>query len=191
MAEAAHDITALLHAYSAGDPALLDRIMPLVYDQLHALARQYMHRERPGHTLRTTALVHEAYLHMAGSETSFEDRAHFLAIAATTMRHILVNHAKAAQRIKRGGPGNGFTAINIEDVLSVQADPADILDLNEALDRLARRDERMARVVEMHYFGGLSYDESATVLAVSARTVNRELRLAKAWLRKALVVESA
>jgi RNA polymerase sigma factor (TIGR02999 family) len=194
MPDAGSDITVLLRAYSAGDPGVLDRILPLVYEQLRGLAHQYMRRERPGHTLHTTDLVHEAYLQMARADTSFEDRAHFMAIAAMTMRHILVNHAKASQRVKRGGPRAGLETISIEEALLVQTEldlPVGILDLNEALDRLAQQDERMAKVVEMHYFGGMSYDESAAALMVSARTVNRDLRFAKAWLRQTLTAAQA
>jgi RNA polymerase sigma factor (TIGR02999 family) len=114
--------------------------MPLVYEQFRGRARQYMRRERPDHMLYTTDLVPEAYLQMARNDTSFEDCAHFMAIAAMTMRHILVNHAKAAQRVKRGGLKKVLATINVDEALLVQSDPADILDLNEALDRFAQRE---------------------------------------------------
>ena len=182
------DITALLHARGTGDVDAIDRIMPLVYAQLHGLAAQYMRREHKGHTLRTTALVHEAYLRLVSSDISFQDRAHFLAIAATTMRRILVDHARASHSIKRG---SGATKITLDTeseamALLVQTAPDEILDLNRALDRLAQQDERKAKLLEMYYFGGLSCDESAIVLAVSVTTVNRDLKMARAWLQQAL-----
>lgn len=188
MPDAGSDITALLRARSAGDRDAVDLITPLVYAQLHELAAQYMRRERPGHTLRTTALVHEAYLRLVSSDVSFQDRAHFLAIAATTMRHILIDHARTAHSSKRGG---GAAKIVLEsnetaEALLVQSAPEAILDLNRALEQLARQDERKAKLLEMYYFGGLSCDESAAVLMVSVATVNRDLRIARAWLQQTL-----
>jgi RNA polymerase sigma factor (TIGR02999 family) len=187
--EPGHDVTRLLHAWRAGDPAALDQLMPLVYSQLHALARRYMRQEDPGHTLNTTALVHEAYLRLFHSEISVEDRAHFFALAARTMRRVLVDHARAAQRQKRGG--KDARRLPMEDAESeasflASAREPDILDLDAALERLSKQDERKGRLMEMVYFAGLNCDEAAAVLAVSVATVNRDLRFARAWLRNEL-----
>jgi len=177
-------ITALLRAWRGGERAALDRLIPLVYDELRRLAGRAMRHERTDHTLQTTALLHEAYLRMLGADVEWEDRAHFYAVAAQTMRRILVDHARARGRNKRGG---GDVRIPLEE--SVAAGPsrsADVIALDEALSRLSSLDERKAKAVELHYFGGLTYDEIARVLGVSAATVDRELRLAKAWLYKEL-----
>jgi RNA polymerase sigma factor (TIGR02999 family) len=177
-------ITALLRAWRGGERDALDRLIPLVYDELRRLAGRAMRHERTDHTLQTTALLHEAYLRMLGADVEWEDRAHFYAVAAQTMRRILVDHARARGRNKRGG---GDVRIPLEE--SVAAAPsrsADVIALDEALSRLSSLDERKAKAVELHYFGGLTYDEIARVLGVSAATVDRELRLAKAWLYKEL-----
>jgi RNA polymerase sigma factor (TIGR02999 family) len=176
----AHTVTRLLSAARAGDGASVELLLPLVYDELHRLAAQQMRGEGVGHTLQPTALVHEAFLRLAGAPLDVADRAHFFALAATTMRRVLVDHAKARRRGKRGG---GAPALPLEEALHVAASPGDdVLALDESLERLAGRDARKARVVELHYFGGLNYDEIAATLGISAATVDRDLRFAQAWL---------
>jgi RNA polymerase sigma factor (TIGR02999 family) len=174
------EVSRLLLAWRAGDSAALERLLPLVYEALHALAARYMRGERPDHTLQTTALIHEAYLRLCGADVAWEGRVHFLAVAAQTMRRILVDHARARGRAKRGG---GEPPIQLDDSQAASPGrPDDLLLLDEALGRLLALDERKARAVELHYFGGLTYDETAEALGVSAATVDRELRMAKAWL---------
>jgi RNA polymerase sigma-70 factor, ECF subfamily len=178
------EISRLLLASKGGDETALARLMPLVYDQLHVLARKRLQGERTGHTLQTTALIHEAYLRLVGSDVGWEGRVHFFAVAAQTMRRILVDHARSRGRDKRGG---GAVPVTLEDVAIVPPEPSDdLVALDEALERLSALDPRKARVVELHYFGGLSYDETATAIGVSAATVDRELRMAKAWLYREL-----
>jgi RNA polymerase sigma factor (TIGR02999 family) len=177
-------ITALLRAWREGERDALDRLVPLVYDELRRLAGRAMQRERTDHTLQTTALLHEAYLRMLGADVEWEDRAHFYAVAAQTMRRILVDHARARGRDKRGG---GSVRVPLEEGLAqAAASTPDVVALDEALSRLSTLDERKAKAVELHYFGGLTYDETARVLGVSPATVDRELRLAKAWLYREL-----
>lgn len=177
-------VTLLLGAWRRGDAQALNELTPLVYRHLHRLARGAMRGERPGHTLQTTALVHEAFLGLAGAKVDWADRAHFFAIAAQQMRRILVNHAEARRAAKRGG---GAEHLPLEDALHVAGAPsAEINEVDEALRRLAAIDERKAQVLEMHYFAGMTYDEIAAVLGVSASTVDGELRFAKAWLRSQL-----
>ncbi|MBX3605755.1 MAG: sigma-70 family RNA polymerase sigma factor [Piscinibacter sp.] len=176
-----NDVTLLLAAWRRGDSAALDALTPLVYRELHRLARSAMRGERPGHTLQTTALVHEAYLGLAGAQVDWVDRAHFFAIAARQMRRILVNHGEAHRAAKRGG---GQAPLPLDEALDVVGTPsAEITDLDDALRRLEAVDERKASVLEMHYFGGLTYDEIGAVLGLSASTIDTELRFAKAWLR--------
>lgn len=178
-------ITGILHAWRAGDVSALDQLMPLVYHHLHAMAAQQMRREGPGHTLTATALVHEAYLRLCSADVSWQDRAHFYAIAARTMRRILVDHARGARRKKRG---DGAQMLSIEDAgqdaaLTTAPLPIDILDLDTALNRLSRLDERKGRLMEMVYFGGLNSEEAAHVLSISVATIHRELRFSRAWLQ--------
>lgn len=176
-------VSELLLTWRNGDRGALDRLVPLVHDELRRLAEQCMRGERPGHTLQPTALVHEAYLRLIGSEIAWQDRAHFFAVAATTMRRVLVDHARAKGRVKRDGK-----PVSLEDSLLVAPDCADdLLVVNDALDRLAAKDERAARVVELHFFGGLTYEETAEALGISAATVDRDLRFARAWLHRELV----
>lgn len=176
-------VSDLLHQWRGGDSSALERLMPLIYDELHSLARRQLQGERPDHTLQTTALVHEAYLRLVGSDVEWEGRVHFLAIAAQTMRRILVDHARSRGRQKRSGGGR----VPMDQVSAFEAAPAmNLLALDEALDRLAAMDGRKARAAELHYFGGLSYDETAQALGISAATVHRELRVAKAWLYREL-----
>ena len=167
------EVTRLLVAWSQGDRAALAELTQLVYQELRRLAHHYMERQAGGHTLQTTALVNEVYLRLANQEEpSFADRSHFLAVAATAMRQILVDHAKSAVRQKRGG---GVKELTLDEVAVVSPEPMrEIVDLNEALDRLATLDSRKARVVELAYFGGLNQDEIAEVLEVSTVTIRRD-----------------
>jgi RNA polymerase sigma factor (TIGR02999 family) len=175
------EVTRLLAAWSQGDQDALAELTRLVYQELRRIAHHYMERQPGGHTLQTTALVNEAYLRLAGqAQRSFANRSHFLAVAATAMRQILVDHAKAAVRQKRGG---GAKPLALDEVAVVSPEPLwEIVDLSEALDRLANVDSRKARVVELAYFGGLTQDEIAEVLEVSAVTVRRDWVFARAWL---------
>jgi RNA polymerase sigma-70 factor, ECF subfamily len=175
------EITKLLTAWSQGDPVALEKLAPLIYEEFRRLAHYYMRRQRPGHTLQTTALVNEAYLRLAGQENpNFANRSHFLAVAAKAMRQILVDHAKASHRQKRGASA---TEIELDEAaVLLPQPPRELLDLNDALDRLAKLDSRKAQVVEMRYFGGLSQNEIAEVLKVSIVTVRRDWVFSKAWL---------
>jgi RNA polymerase sigma factor (TIGR02999 family) len=175
------EVTRLLDAWSQGDRAALEALTRLVYDELHRLAHHYMHRQRGDHTLQTTALVNEAYLRLANREQpNFANRSHFMAVAATAMRQILVDHAKASRRQKRGDGARGVT---LDEVALVSPEPmGEIVDLDEALEKLATLDSRKARVVELSYFGGLKQEEIADVLGVSSVTVRRDWVFARAWL---------
>ncbi len=180
------DVTALLRRSTEGDPSALDRLMPLVYEELRRVAHRRLAGERTGHTLQTTALVHEAYARMAEADLPLQNRVHFFALAARTMRRILVDYARARLADKRGG---GAQAVPLDDLTVELADggeDAEILALHEALEALERQDERKARVIEAHIFGGLTYDETAAALGISPATVDRDLRLAKAWLAREL-----
>ncbi len=169
----------------AGVPQDPNELFPLVYAELRRIAAREMRHERPGRTLQTTALVHEAYLRLLkGASLSFESRAHFLGIAARAMREILIEHARGRGARKRGG---GAVRLTLDDLTAPVAAPAvDVLALNEALERLARLDERHARVVELRYFGGLSVEETAAALDLSPATVKRAWTLARAWLYREL-----
>ena len=179
------EVTTLLQAWQGGDGTALERLLPLLYGQLHGIARRQLQGERPDHTLQPTALVHEAYLRLVGVDAPFEHRVHFLAVAARTMRHILVDHARARLRIKRGG---GAVQVTLQEGMdAVAASPvADLVALDDALTRLSILHERKARVVELHYFGGLTHLEVAQALDVSPGTVDRDLRTARAWLSREL-----
>jgi len=182
------NVTQLLGAWRAGDAQALDRLVPLVYRELQRLARGAMRGERDGHTLQTTALVHEAFIALADAQVAWADRAHFFAIAARQMRRILVNHAEAHRAAKRGG---GLVHAQLDEALDVVGTPsAEISDLDDALRRLEAFDARKAQILELHYFGGLTYDEMAEVMQLSASTVDTELRFAKAWLRTQLEPDS-
>jgi RNA polymerase sigma factor (TIGR02999 family) len=169
----------------AGSQAAYDELFPLVYAELRRIAAREMRHEKPGRTLQTTALVHEAYLRLLkDASLSFESRAHFLGIAARAMREILIEHARARSARKRGG---GAVRLTLDDtVAAVSSPPVDVIALNEALERLARLDERHARVVELRYFGGLSVEETAAALGMSPATVKRAWTLARAWLFREL-----
>ena len=175
------DVTQLLAAWRNGEQAALDQLLPLVYDELHRLAKSYMSRERQNHTLQATALVNEAYVRLAGqSPVEWQSRAHFFGIAAQIMRHLLVDHARSRQVAKRGGGGQQIT---LDEAAAVQPEiSVEVLALHEALEKLAQLDSRKARIVELRYFGGLGTDETAEVLGLSEITIKREWLKAKAWL---------
>jgi RNA polymerase sigma factor (TIGR02999 family) len=180
-----HQITGLLIAWSNGDDAALEQLMPLVYEELHRLAHSYMRGERPGHTLQTTALVNEAYLRLAGYRgVRRQERAQFFALAAQLMRRILVDHARTRERQKRGGRAARLQ-LDEAAVLSPERS-GELLALDEALSRLAEIDPRKSRVVEMRFFGGLRNEEIAEALKVSVKTVTRDWQVAEAWLRREL-----
>ncbi|MDP3909351.1 MAG: sigma-70 family RNA polymerase sigma factor [Gemmatimonadales bacterium] len=188
MAPERTEVSQLLIAWRDGDQTALARLAPLVYDELHAMARRHLRDERPDHTLQTTALIHEAYLRLCGADVAWEGRVHFLAVAAQMMRRILVDHARGRARAKRGG---GDAPITLDDAVVASPErPDDLLALDEALERLSTLDQRKGRAVELHYFGGLTYDETAAALGISAATVDRELRMAKAWLYRELRPET-
>lgn len=179
-------VTRLLSAWQSGDSRALERLTPLIYEELRDRARRYMRRERPGHTLQATAVVHEAFVKLVEMNVSWQDRAHFFAVAARQMRRILVDHAKARCRSKRGGTTT--TADDAIDELPgldpgpITSGDIDVLEIDEALQRLATHNPRLAEIVELHYFGGLTYQELAETLKVSEATIDRDLRLAKAWI---------
>ncbi|HEU0208492.1 MAG TPA: sigma-70 family RNA polymerase sigma factor [Candidatus Udaeobacter sp.] len=177
----AHEVTQLLADWSEGDQAALEKLTPVVYEELRRLAHRYMHGQRPDHTLQTTALANEAYLRLVDqSRPSFQNRAHFFAVAAKAMRQILLNHARDQQRQKRGG---GASKVELDTTALVSPEQTKtVLDVDEALERLALLDERKARIVELKYFGGLQEEEIASVLKVSPVTVRRDWRFARAWL---------
>ena len=175
-----HTVTQLLHRWKGGDAEALNDLLPLVYDELRRLARRYMAAERADHTLQHTALVHEAYLQLVQMNVGWNDRAHFFAIAARAMRRILVDHARTKKREKRGGD---FARVTLDErVLKAPASKIDLLDLDDALQKLSAIDSRKSEMIEMRYFGGLSQEELSEVLGVSLATVNRDLSWAKDWL---------
>lgn len=177
-------ITALLHSWTKGDKSALDELMPLVYAQLRKLAYGCLASEGAQITLQATALVHEAYLRLLNVQTTFNDRVHFYALAARVLRHILVDHAKASKRQKRGGGALRVTWD--EAILRNCENPPAILDLDDALKALAVQDARKSDVLELICFGGMTYDEVASALHISPATVHRELSMAKAWVRREL-----
>jgi RNA polymerase sigma factor (TIGR02999 family) len=182
---APNEITGLLVAWAEGDESALERLIPLVYAELHQLAHRYMTRERPGHTLQTTALVNEAYLRLVNwKEAQWQSRAHFFAVSAQMMRRILVDFARDKQYLKRGG---GALRVSLGEAAAFTACPsASLVALDEALTTLTEMDRRKGKVVEMRFFGGLSVKEAAEVLQVSEETVMRDWRLAKVWLLREL-----
>ncbi len=176
-----HEVTELLHAWSGGDHAALNKLIPIVYDELHRLAHRYMKHEPPGHILQTTALVNEAYLQLIdAAKVKWQGRTHFFAIAATLMRRILVHSARARNARKRGGKTRQLL-LSDSFVLASRADPG-LIELDDALTALARIDARKARVVELRFFGGMTLEEAAEELKVSIGTVRYDWDLAKAWL---------
>lgn len=180
MADTPPDLTLLLGDVARGDTSATDRLLPQVYDALRRIARQQLRGERPGHTLDTSALVHEAYLKLVRQDNGFDNRAHFYAIAAMAMRRILINYAHKRRAAKRGG---GVAPVTfLDEVHAGETPPEALIALDEALDRLARLSERQSRVVTYHFFGGLTHEEIAGVLGISVPTVRRDWRLARAWL---------
>ena len=179
------NVSDLLVAWSDGDQAALDRLTPLVYNELHRLARRYMRREHPGHTLQTSALVNEAYLRLVHQrDVRWQNRSHFFGIAAQLMRRILVDHARSHGRAKRGGDAHRLSLD--ATVIASKERVVDLVTIDEALSKLAKLDLQKSRIVEMKFFGGLTTDEVAECLHVSSRTIEREWRKAKAWLKAAL-----
>jgi RNA polymerase sigma factor (TIGR02999 family) len=180
-----HEVTELLRSWRQGHAEALDRLIPLVHDELRRVAHAHFRREQPGHTLQATALVHEVYLRLMDIDRlTLNDRTHFFAVSARLMRQILVDHARRKRADKRGG---GVTMMSLDEVSPVSQTPiVDVLALDQALDALSSHDERQCRVVELRFFAGLSIDEAAEALGVSAATVEREWAMAKAWLYQRL-----
>lgn len=184
----AADVTQLLHRWEAGDGSAVEELMPLVYDELRALAARRLRGEREGHTMQATALVNEAYIRLVGSAAPLEGRAHFFALAARMMRRILVDHARARDAAKRGGGAArlSLTQAEVYGPVSEVDDAIDVLAIHEALEALEALDERKARVMELSVFAGLTQREVAEALATSPATVERDLRFARAWLANRL-----
>ena len=185
MASEQGDVTLLLGELRQGHRDAEAKLFQLVYDELHRLAKHYMRGERPGHSLQATALVHEAYLRLTRiNDVDWQGRSHFFAVSAQAMRRILVDHARARCADRRGGPQE---KVSLDEALVVSFErPEQFIALDEALNRLAELDARQARIVELRFFGGLSEEEAAAVLGISARTVKRDWQMAKAWLLKEL-----
>ena len=185
MTPSPQQVTQLLVAWGSGDQAARDELMPLVYEELRRLAHQCIRRERPGHTLQTSALLNEAYLRLIDQKNiNWQDRAHFFGIAARLMRQVLVDYARKRRYAKRGGDAH---RVPLDEAMIVSEErAADVVALDEALKLLAEIDPRQSQIVELRFFGGLSIDETAEVLAVSPGTVMRDWTLAKAWLRRAV-----
>lgn len=183
MQQTQQNVTQLLIGWSKGDKEALDKLVPLVYDELRRQAARYLRRERVGHTLQTTALIHEAYLRLIDQKNvHWQNRAHFFGIAAQLMRRILVDHARTKKRAKRGG--SDVRVSLSEATLQTQAQDLDIVALDEALERLAEIDEQQSRIVELRFFSGLTVEETAEVLSISTATVKRDWSMAKAWLHR-------
>ena len=185
MESSSEQITQLLQSWNEGDQGAIEKLVPLVYGELHRLAQRYMSDERPGHTLQTTALVNEAYLRLVDSaHADWESRTHFFAVCAQVMRRVLVDWARSRQALKRGGD---VCVLDLDEALATTKQPGtDLVALDDALNALAAVDPRKARVVELRFFGGLNVKESADVLKVSQETVLRDWKLAKSWLRREL-----
>jgi len=180
------NVTQLLIGWSEGNKEALDALLPLVYEELRRQAARYLRRENPGHTLQTTALIHEAYLRLIDQKNvRWQNRAHFFGIAAQLMRRILVDHARAKKRAKRGG--SDIKVSLSEATLKTPAQDLDIVALDEALQRLAKMDEQQSRIVELRFFSGLSVEETAEVLSISPATVKRDWSMAKAWLHREII----
>lgn len=178
------DVTMLLQQWRGGNQEALDQLVPIVYDELRRLAGRCLQSERPGHTLRATALVHEAYIRLMDADIGWQDRAHFYAVAARVVRRMLVEYARQHGAQKRG---NGEVPIPLDEAVIVGPEAAStVLDLDEALQRLAVIDARKSEIIQLLFFGGMTYDEAAAALDISPATVHRELKLAKAWLHREL-----
>ncbi len=183
MAAASLNVTQLLVGWGKGDKAALDQLLPIVYDELRRQAARYLRRERVGHTLQTTALIHEAYLRLVDQRNvQWQNRAQFFGIAAQLMRRILVDHARTKKRAKRGGSDIRVSLADAEG--SVKAQELDVVALSEALDRLEQIDEQQSKIVELRFFSGLTVEETASVLDISPATVKRDWSMAKAWLHR-------
>jgi RNA polymerase sigma factor (TIGR02999 family) len=186
--ELQHEVTQILHEWSGGDRNAPERLMPFVYDELRRLARAFLSKERGEHTLQPTALVHEAYLRLVDqTRANWQNRSHFYGIAASMMRRVLIDHARAHATGKRGGAAIRLSIDDLQIPLEQRA--AGLLDLDEALQRLTEMDERKGRIVEMRFFGGLSDEEVAEALGVSVRTVLRDWKTARLWLYRELAQE--
>jgi RNA polymerase sigma factor (TIGR02999 family) len=184
LADSQGDVTSLLHALRHGDRAAGEQLFPLVYTELHRLARAYMRRERPNHTLQPTALINEAYLHLAHAPVDWQNRAHFIGIAANAMRRILVDHARAHMAAARGGE---FRQVEWDEAIGLPAERSrELVALDEALHELEKLNPRQAKIIELRYIGGLSFEEAAAVLEISPRTAKRDWALARLWLFKAM-----
>jgi RNA polymerase sigma factor (TIGR02999 family) len=176
-------LTNLLDDWKQGDPSALEKLTPLIYDELRRIAHRYARHERNGHTLQTTALINEAYVRLAGNESpDWQNRQHFFAVTAQVMRHILIDHARRRRALKHGGDGQQVSLSEAEAMTNERA--AELIALDEALEELAAFDPRKSEVVQLRYFGGLSLEETAEALGVSLMTVRRDWRAAKAWLYK-------
>jgi RNA polymerase sigma factor (TIGR02999 family) len=191
---ASEEITAMLHDWSGGNREVLDTLFPLVYNELHAQAHRYLRRERPNHTLQTTALINEAFLRLVDQrDVRWENRAHFFGLAANIMRRILVDYARTKQRVKRGGKE---VELQLDEALPVaiemgnDATIIDLILLDEALNKLAQKDAQQAQIVELRYFSGLTVEETAKVLGISTMTVKRDWNVAKAWLRREIMPDT-
>jgi RNA polymerase sigma factor (TIGR02999 family) len=184
-----HQVTELLEAWSQGDKDALDQLMPLVYDELRRLARQQMRRERAGHTLQTTALVNEAYLRLVNQDRArWQNRAQFFGVAAQLMRRILVDHARSRHRLKRAGD---VYKVSLDEAAKISQDQVtDVLEVHEALKKLETLNERMGRIVELRFFGGLNIEETAEVMKISPGTVMKDWTFAKAFIHETLNNES-
>jgi len=184
------DVTRILKQATDGDSSAVNQLLPLVYDELRALAQDYLVRERPDHTLQATALVHEAYMRLIKQEdVEWKNRTHFFAVAAQAIRRILVDHARTHKRQKRGG---GRQRVELtEELAETTGSSIDLVTLDEALSELGRLDPRQAKIIELRYFGGLTLKEVAAVLDVSPRTVDGDWAMARAWLRRAMAEEPA
>lgn len=179
-----HTVTDLLQAWASGDSAALDKLVPVVYEELRHKARRYLRHERPGHTLQTTDLVHETYMRLVGQrQATWQNRAQFFGVAAQIMRRVLIDHARSKHAAKRGGVG---IQITLDDATGTEECDVDLLELDEALQRLTALDPQQAKVVELRYFTGLGIEETAQVLGISPATVKREWVMARAWLRREL-----
>jgi RNA polymerase sigma factor (TIGR02999 family) len=177
-------VTQLLKAMHAGDPQAAESLLPLVYAELHRLAKAYMRRERPDHTLQATALINEAYLRLVGEDIDWNSRAHFIGLAAHVMRRVLVDYARAHNAEQRGG---GLQRVEMQDELAISAEQLDQVEhLDEALKKLERENPRQSRVVELRYFGGLSVEEIGALLQIAPRSVKRDWALARIWLFREL-----
>ena len=185
------EVTQLLADWSRGDKSALDRLFPLVHAELRRIARRQMNQERPGHTLQATALVNEAYLRLAGKQGfELQNRAHFFAVCAQVMRHILIDHARAHSRDKRGGSSAIRASLDEADLIAAEQ-AEEVIALDDALQSLERVDPQKGKIVELRYFGGLSIEQTAEVLNISPRTVRREWQRSKAWLYRMITEGTA